>query len=117
MFFTIISLLCSYFITFNQTKSCPRNHIYSNLGVKLISLTQPQILKSRRVFIEVYIFLILIAVEVMNKQRMVVMDKIDVSNFLVLEMEKLEDDKMKNPHGLFTLLWTFTGAFPELNLC
>ncbi len=39
---------------------------------------------------------------------MVVMDKIDVSNFLVLGMEKLEDDKMMNPHGLFSLLFTFT---------
>jgi hypothetical protein len=56
----------------------------------------------------VHIFLILIGVEMMNKQRMVVMDKIDVSNFLVLGMEKLEDDKMMSPHGLFTLLSTFT---------
>ena len=48
-------------------------------------------------------FLILIVVEVTNKQRMVIMDKIDVSNFLVLGIEKLEDDRMMNPHGLFTL--------------
>ncbi len=53
-------------------------------------------------------FPIPIVVEVMNKQRMVIMGKIDVSNFLVLGMEKLEDDKMMNPHGLFTLLSTFT---------
>ncbi len=53
-------------------------------------------------------FLILIVVEVTNKQRMVVMDKIDVSNFLVLGMEKLKDNKMMNPHGLFSLLSTFT---------
>jgi hypothetical protein len=53
-------------------------------------------------------FLILIVVEVMNKQRMVIILKIDVSNFLVLGMEKLEDDKMMNPHGLLTLLSTFT---------
>ncbi len=53
-------------------------------------------------------FLILIVVEVTNKQRMVIMDKIDVSNFLIFGMEKLEDDKMMNPHGLFMLLSTFT---------
>jgi hypothetical protein len=53
-------------------------------------------------------FLILIVVEEMNKQNMVIMDKIDVLNFLVLGMEKLEDEKMMNPHGLFTLLSTFT---------
>jgi hypothetical protein len=75
-------------------------------GHPLNPLTQPQILKSRHVFIEVHIFLILIAIEVTYKQRMVVMDKIDVSNFLVLGMEKLDDDKMMNPHGLFTLLST-----------
>ena len=40
---------------------------------------------------------------VTDKQGMVIMDKIDVSNFLVLGMEKMEDDKMMNPHGLFTL--------------
>jgi hypothetical protein len=39
---------------------------------------------------------------------MVIMDKIDVSNFLVLGMEKSEDDKMMNPHGLFMLLSTLT---------
>ncbi len=76
-------------------------------SVKLNPLTQPQKLKPRQVFIEVCMFLILIVVEVMNKQRMVIMDKIDVSNFLVLGMEKLEDDKMMNPHGLYTLLFTF----------
>jgi hypothetical protein len=53
-------------------------------------------------------FLVLIVVEVMNKQRMVIMDEMDLSNFLVLGMEKLEDDKMMNPHGIFTLLSTFT---------
>ncbi len=53
-------------------------------------------------------FLILILVEVTNKQRMVIMDKIDILNFLVLGMEKLEDDKMMNPHVLFMLLSTFT---------
>ncbi len=53
-------------------------------------------------------FLILIVVEVMNKQRMITMDKMDLSNILVLWMEKLEDDKMMNPHCLFTLLSTVT---------
>jgi hypothetical protein len=53
-------------------------------------------------------FLILIVVEVTNKQRMVIMDKMDVLNVLVLGMEKLEDDKMMNTHCLFTLLSTVT---------
>jgi hypothetical protein len=51
-------------------------------------------------------FLILIVVEAPNKQRMVIMNNIDLSNLLVLGMEKLEDDKMMNPHCLFTLLST-----------
>jgi hypothetical protein len=51
-------------------------------------------------------FLILIVVEVTNKQRMVIMDKIDLLNLLVLGMEKLEDDKMMNPQCLFKLLST-----------
>jgi hypothetical protein len=49
-------------------------------------------------------FLILILVEVMNKQRMVIMNNMDLPNVLVCGMEKLEDDKMMNPHCLFTLL-------------
>jgi hypothetical protein len=37
-------------------------------SIKLNPLTQPQILKSRRVYIDVHMFLIFIVVEVMNKQ-------------------------------------------------
>ncbi len=51
-------------------------------------------------------FLILTMVEVTNKQRMVIMDKMDLLNLFVLGMEKLEDDKMMNPHCLFTLCST-----------
>ncbi len=32
------------------------------------------------------------------------MDKMDLLNLFVLGMEKLEDDKMMNPHCLFMLL-------------
>jgi hypothetical protein len=48
-------------------------------------------------------FLILIMVEATNKQRMVIMNKMDLLNLLVLGMEKLEDDEMMNPHCLFML--------------
>jgi hypothetical protein len=51
-------------------------------------------------------FLILMVVEVTNKQRMVIMNKMDLLFLLVLGMEKLEDDEMMNPHCLFTLLST-----------
>ncbi len=51
-------------------------------------------------------FLILIMVEVKNKQWMVIMDKMDLLNLFVLGMEKLEDDKMMNPHCFFMLLST-----------
>ncbi len=53
-------------------------------------------------------FLILIVVRVTNKQWMVIMDKMDLLNFFVLGMEKLEDDKMMNPHCFFMLLSTVT---------
>ncbi len=75
-------------------------------SIKLNLLTHPQILKSRHVYIEVYMFLILILVEVTNKQWMVIMDKMDLLNLFVLGMEKSEDDKMMNPHCFFTLLST-----------
>jgi hypothetical protein len=68
-------------------------------SIKLNCLTQPQILKSRHVYIEVFMFLILIMVEMTNKQLwMVIMDKMDPLNLFVLGMEKLEDEKMINPH-------------------
>jgi hypothetical protein len=51
-------------------------------------------------------FLILIVAEVTNKQRMVIMNKMDLLNLLVLGMEKLEDDKMMNPHCLLMLFST-----------
>ncbi len=51
-------------------------------------------------------FLFLVLVEVTNKQRMVIMNKMDVWNLFVLGMEKLEDDEMMNPHCLFLLLST-----------
>jgi hypothetical protein len=53
-------------------------------------------------------FLILVVVEATNKQRIIIMDEMDLSNVLVLGMEKLEDDKMMNIHCLFTLLSTVT---------
>jgi hypothetical protein len=45
-------------------------------------------------------------VEVTNKQRMVIMNKIDISNLFELGMEKLEDDKVVNAHCLFLLIST-----------
>ncbi len=86
------------------------NHFTSTLfllhSIKLNPLTQPQILKSRHAYIEVCMFLILIMVEVTNKQLMVIMNKMDLLILFVLGMEKLEDDKMMNPHCFFTLLST-----------
>jgi hypothetical protein len=73
---------------------------------RLNPLTQPQKLKERHVFKDVRIFLFLIVVEVMNKQRMVIMNKIYMSNLFELGMEKLEDDKVVNPHCLFLLIST-----------
>jgi hypothetical protein len=82
-------------------------YVVSSLhSIKLNPITQPQILKSRCVFIGVHMFLIFIVVEVMIKQRLVIMDKIDLLNLFVLGMEKLEDDIMINPHCIFTLLST-----------
>ncbi len=75
-------------------------------SIKLNPLTQPQILKSRHVYIKVCMFLILIVVEVTNKQWMVITGKMDLLNLFILGMEKLEDDKMMNPHCFFTLLST-----------
>ncbi len=40
---------------------------------------------------------------VMDKQGMVIMDKIDLPNIFVLGMEKLEYEKVMNPHHLFTI--------------
>ncbi len=81
--------------------------IISLQSIKLVnSLTQPQILKSRHLFIEDCMFLILIMVEVTNKQSMVIMDKMDRLSVFVLGMEKVEDEKMMNPQCLFTLLST-----------
>jgi hypothetical protein len=50
-------------------------------------------------------FLIHIVVEVTNKQCMIIMEKMDLLYFL-LGVEKLEDDKMMNPHCFFILLST-----------
>ncbi len=51
-------------------------------------------------------FPVLIVVEVTNKQWMVIMDKKQLLILFVLGMEKLEDDKMMNPHCFFMLLST-----------
>jgi hypothetical protein len=40
---------------------------------------------------------------VTDKQGMVIMDEIDLLNIFVLGMEKLEYDKVMNPHCLFTI--------------
>jgi hypothetical protein len=40
---------------------------------------------------------------VTDKQGMVIMDEIDLHNIFVLGMEKLEYDKVMNPHCLFTI--------------
>ncbi len=45
-------------------------------------------------------------VEVRNKQRMVLMNKIDIGNLLELGMEKLKNDTAVNPHCLFVLIAT-----------
>jgi hypothetical protein len=46
-------------------------------------------------------------VKVMNKQRMVVMNEIDIANLFELDMEKLKIDKVVNPHcPFFTLIAT-----------
>jgi hypothetical protein len=44
-------------------------------------------------------------VEVTNKQRMVIMNKIDIANLFELDMEKLKKDKVVNP-SLFALIAT-----------
>ncbi len=75
-------------------------------SIKLNPLTQPQTLKSRQIYIEVLMLLILIVVEVTNKHWMVIMDIMDLLNLVVLGMEKLEDDKKMNPHCFFVLLST-----------
>jgi hypothetical protein len=63
-------------------------------------------LKGRHVFKDVHIFLFLVVVEVTNKQRMVIMNKIDIFNLFELCMEKLQDDKVVNPHAIFLLIST-----------
>ncbi len=73
---------------------------------KLNPLTQPQILIGRRVLKDVCMFLFIIVVEVTNKQRMVIMNKMDVWNLFVLCMEKLKDDNMMNSHCPFSLFST-----------
>ncbi len=51
-------------------------------------------------------FLIFIMVEVTNKQWMFIMYLMDLFNSFVLGMDKVEDDKMMNPHCFFMLLST-----------
>jgi hypothetical protein len=48
-------------------------------------------------------FLKLVMGAVTDKQGMVIMEKIDLHNIFVLGMEKLEYDKVMNPHCLFTI--------------
>ncbi len=69
----------------------------------LNSLTQPHILKSRHIVEYVCMFLKLVMGAVTDKQGMVIMEKIDLHNIFVLGMEKLEYDKVMNPHCLFTI--------------
>jgi hypothetical protein len=69
----------------------------------LNSLTQPHILKSRCIVEYFCMFLKLIVGAVTDKQGMVIMGEIDLQNIFVLGMEKLEYDKVMNPHRLFTI--------------
>ncbi len=69
----------------------------------LNSLTQSFILKSRHIVEYVCMFLKLVVAAVTDKQGMVTMDKIELHNIFVLGMEKLEYDKVMNPHCLFTI--------------
>ncbi len=48
-------------------------------------------------------FLKLVVGAVTDKQGMVIMDEIDLHNIFVLGMERLEYDKVMNPHRLFTI--------------
>ncbi len=83
----------------------------------LNSLTQPHILKSRHIVQYVCMFLKLGVGAVTDKQGMVIMDEIDLHNIFVLGMEKLEYDKVMNPHCLFTIhiLWRKEIIPPSVN--
>ena len=81
-------------------------HIYEVTSLHLNwlnSLTQPHLLKSWHIGEYVCMFLKLVVGAVMDKQGMVIMDEIDLPNIFVLGMEKLEYDKVMNPHRHFTV--------------